>query len=60
MYQKISHGCKVLSPLIYLKVCKKLYPQVVLTTPRLGELGSCFSIMNISGNPKPKLEQLER
>ena len=30
------------------------------TTPRLGELGSRFSITNISANSKPKAERLER
>ncbi len=49
IWQKRSQGCNVLSPLIYLKVWKKLYLKAILSTPRLGESGSGFSITNISG-----------
>ncbi len=59
IWQKRSQGCDVLLPLIYLKVWKKLYLQAFLSTPRLGESGSRFSITNISGNTKPKSERLE-
>ncbi len=58
VWLKRSQGCNVLSPLIYLKVWKKLYLQAILLTPRLGELGSGFT--NNSANSKPKLERLER
>ncbi len=37
-----------------------MYLQAVLSTPRLGEQGSRFSITNISANSKPKSERLER
>ncbi len=58
--QNISQGCNELSPLIYLKLWKKLYLKAVLTTPRLGESGSRLSITIISANSKPKSERLER
>ncbi len=41
---------------IYLKVWKKLYLQAILSTPRLGELGSRFWI---TANSKRKSERLE-
>ncbi len=55
IWQKISHGCNVLSLLVYLKVWKKGYS----TTPWLTNAGSHFSITNISTISKPKSEQLE-
>jgi hypothetical protein len=60
IWQKGRQGCYVLLPLTDLKVWKKLYPKAFLSTPRLGESGSRFSITNISANTKPKAERLER
>ncbi len=59
IWQKRSLVCNVLSPLIYLKVWKKLYLQAFWLTPRLGESGRRFSITNISANTRPKSERLE-
>ncbi len=59
IWQKRSQGCNVLSPLIYLKVWKKLYLLAFLSTPGLGELGSRFSITNITVNSKLKSERLK-
>ncbi len=56
IWQKRSQGFNVLSPLIYLKVWKKLYLQAILSAC---QSGSHFSITNISANSKPKSEQLE-
>jgi hypothetical protein len=37
-----------------------MYLQAILSTSRLGESGSRFSMTNISSNSKPKSERLEK